>query len=67
VTFHCFLALAIAMSREPDVLLLDEPTSALDPTNTVLVEKDLTRINCVWVTHSEEQEKRVAKDTVRLF
>jgi len=55
------------MSREPDVLLLDEPTSALDPTNTVLVEKDLTRINCVWVTHSEEQEKRVAKDTVRLF
>ncbi|KAJ3195298.1 hypothetical protein HK101_000564 [Irineochytrium annulatum] len=54
------IAMAIAVGREPDVLLLDEPTSALDPETTRLVEQTLTQYNCLWITHSPEQEARVA-------
>jgi ABC-type phosphate transport system ATPase subunit len=81
------VTLAIAVSREPDLLLLDgmlhvtlipflphaptkhngqklEPTSALDPDTTLLVERTLKTLNCLWITHSPEQEKRVS--TARL-
>ncbi|KAL1925053.1 uncharacterized protein VTP21DRAFT_4707 [Calcarisporiella thermophila] len=62
------ISLAIAISLAPDVLLLDEPTSALDPESAELVERTLIkrRMTCIWVTHSPEQEKRVAKKTLSL-
>ncbi|KAI9142870.1 P-loop containing nucleoside triphosphate hydrolase protein, partial [Paraphysoderma sedebokerense] len=58
--------LAIAVSTGPDILLLDEPTSALDPATTLLVENTLKLKNCVWITHSIEQEKRVSTHRLRL-
>lgn len=60
--------LAMALSRQPDVLLLDEPTSALDPNSTLLVENTLKVWSTasadkshiiLWVTHDPEQEQRV--------
>ncbi|KAI9326147.1 P-loop containing nucleoside triphosphate hydrolase protein [Zopfochytrium polystomum] len=58
------VALAIAVSRDPDVLLLDEPTSALDPETTLLVEKTLTTRTCLWITHSPEQARRVSRQSL---
>ena len=63
-SFSSSPALALALSRDPEVLLLDEPTSALDPETTLMVERDLVLWPCVWITHSEEQEKRVATAVV---
>jgi ABC-type multidrug transport system ATPase subunit len=67
------VSLAIALSRDPDVLLLDEPTSALDPATTLLVEKTLLQGNVsgfapliLWITHNPEQEARVAQRTLVL-
>lgn len=37
-----------------------EPTSALDPESTLLVEKTLKGRTCIWITHSPQQEERVA-------
>lgn len=37
-----------------------EPTSALDPESTLLVEKTLKGRTCIWITHSPQQESRVA-------
>ena len=45
------VAMAIALSREPDVLLLDEPTSALDLDVAERVEASLRGRTLVWVTH----------------
>jgi ATPase subunit of ABC transporter with duplicated ATPase domains len=54
--------LAIALSLEPDVLLLDEPTSALDPETCLLVENTILNRggSCIWVTHDPAQAERVA-------
>ncbi|KAJ2783992.1 hypothetical protein H4R18_001384 [Coemansia javaensis] len=54
------IALAIALSCDPRVLLLDEPTSALDPQATLLVEDALAARACIWITHDDAQEARVA-------
>ncbi|KAN0077266.1 P-loop containing nucleoside triphosphate hydrolase protein [Tylopilus felleus] len=63
------IALATALGlNTAEVLLLDEPTSALDPYSTALVEdyvlrelrspdRELKAI--LWITHSEEQGRRV--------
>jgi len=59
-------ALAIAVSRRPDLLLLDEPTSACDPKSTAAIEAALSGRAAVWVTHDEDQEARVAHDVLRL-
>ncbi|KAJ1644573.1 hypothetical protein J3B02_006548 [Coemansia erecta] len=54
------IALAVALSCDPKVLLLDEPTSALDPRSTLLVEETLAQRTCIWITHDDAQAKRVA-------
>ncbi|KAL2918518.1 hypothetical protein HK105_201938 [Polyrhizophydium stewartii] len=60
------VALALAISRGPGVLLLDEPTSALDPETCRLVEADLRVRNCIWITHDPAQELRVATASIVL-
>ncbi|KAJ2714766.1 hypothetical protein H4R19_001554 [Coemansia spiralis] len=60
------IALAIALSCDPRVLLLDEPTSALDPQATLMVEEALTARTCIWITHDNAQEARVASRCLTL-
>mgnify|MGYP001141257597 CR=1 FL=1 len=58
----------MALARQPDVLLLDEPTSALDATTTLLVESSIKKSGamCVWVTHNDQQQDRVALQTLTI-
>lgn len=60
------VALALALSREPDVLLLDEPTSALDLDVAMRVESSLRGRTLVWVTHDQAQTERVADRVLEL-
>ncbi len=60
------VALAVALSREPEVLLLDEPTSALDLDVAVRVEESLGGRTRVWVTHDDAQAERVGGRIVEL-
>jgi tungstate transport system ATP-binding protein len=59
------LALARALSLDPDALLLDEPTSNLDPASTAAIEelardaRDAGR-TVVMVTHDQGQARRLA-------
>jgi ABC-type multidrug transport system ATPase subunit len=65
------LALARALCRRPQVLLLDEPTASLDEHATGLVE-DLIRECCkdgmalLLVTHDRRQAERMAKRLLRI-
>ncbi|KAJ3070586.1 hypothetical protein HDU98_006369 [Podochytrium sp. JEL0797] len=52
------IALAIAVSMDPVLLLLDE--------TCLLVEDTLRNHNCIWVTHDPDQEARV-KDASLVF
>ena len=60
------LALLRVLALQPDCLLLDEPTGSLDSQNTQRVEGLITticqqrNIPVIWVSHSEEQIKRIA-------
>ena len=59
------LALVRALMAAPRVLLLDEPTAALDPGSVRAVEALIgarvkAGLSVLWVTHDEEQAKRVA-------
>jgi UDP-glucose/iron transport system ATP-binding protein len=65
------LALARALCRRPEALLLDEPTASLDDHATGLVE-DLIRECCgdgmalLLVTHDRRQAERLAKRLLRI-
>ena len=59
-------ALAIALVRKPDLLLLDEPTSALDEEATAAVETDLEPFSIIWVTHNPIQAQRVGARSLDL-
>jgi len=58
------LALARALSVEPEVILGDEPTSALDPISAKLIEQQFQflkkRYTIVVVTHILRQARRIA-------
>ncbi|MDD2189309.1 MAG: ATP-binding cassette domain-containing protein [Eubacteriales bacterium] len=66
------VALARALSFQPELLLLDEPTANVDPSTTAEIEKMLKRINdtsgttVILVTHNLVQAKRVCAQAIFL-
>ena len=65
------LALARALTVEPEVILADEPTSALDPTSAKLIEKQFkvlkNNYTIVVVTHILRQARRIADYVIFLY
>jgi tungstate transport system ATP-binding protein len=66
------LALARALARDPEILLLDEPTASLDPAATKAIE-DIIRavsqrgIKVVMATHDLGEARRLAGEIVLLY
>ncbi len=66
------VALARAISFEPDLLFLDEPTANIDPKSTAEIENILRKINeekhttILYITHNLPQAKRLCKEILFL-
>lgn len=65
------LALARALARKPEVLLLDEPTASLDPASVQMIEAIVKEARqagtlIIFVTHDIGQLRRLADDVVFL-
>lgn len=66
------VALARAISFEPDCLLLDEPSASIDSYTTSIIEKNLLHLNqnkkmtILLVTHNLAQAKRIADVVILL-
>jgi tungstate transport system ATP-binding protein len=66
------LALARALSLEPEILFLDEPCANLDPRSTFLIERLIQAAHAagtkiVLVTHDLGQAKRLADEVIFLY
>jgi putative ABC transport system ATP-binding protein len=61
------VCIARALANKPEALLLDEPTSSLDRASAEKVEGLLLRLQAehrltmLWVTHDQEQSKRISR------
>jgi tungstate transport system ATP-binding protein len=65
------LALARALARRPEVLLLDEPTASLDPASILAFERMIEAarsggVKIIFVTHDIGQARRIADEVVFL-
>jgi tungstate transport system ATP-binding protein len=65
------LALARALARDPEILILDEPTASLDPAQTKAVEDIIAGIaasgvKIIMATHDIGEARRLAGDVVFL-
>lgn len=65
------LAMARALARQPEVLLLDEPTASLDPAATNAIENIARQTadngtKVILVTHDAGQARRLANDVIFL-
>jgi tungstate transport system ATP-binding protein len=65
------LAMARALSLEPDILFLDEPSANLDPASTLAIERLIQRAHergakIVLVTHDVGQARRLADEVIFL-
>ncbi len=63
------LALARALSLNPQVLLMDEPSASLDPVSaqmieTIILQQSARKIKVLLVTHNRAEARRLADDVV---